>query len=94
MQDIGDMYAPCNHNKFAATVLHLFEGGQCPRVVEKNANLQMSYNAVHLGANPNKTEIYHGDLYLDDRPDFTKVAIRQALSVIMKAIQSNFLPIL
>ncbi|WP_137391179.1 HD domain-containing protein [Rhodoligotrophos defluvii] len=66
LHDIGDIYAPHNHDEYAATILRPFIREQCTWVVEKHADFQLLYYGEHVGANPNKREMHKGSPYYDD----------------------------
>ena len=66
LHDIGDIYAPYNHDEYAATIIRPFVREQCSWVVEKHGDFQLTYYGHHIGANPNKREVYNGHPYFDD----------------------------
>lgn len=66
LHDIGDIYAPYNHNEYAASILRPFVREQCAWVVEKHGNFQLVYYGAHVGADPNKREAYRGHPYFED----------------------------
>lgn len=66
LHDIGDIYAPYNHDEYAATILKPFVREQCTWVVEKHGDFQMVYYGHHVGANPDKRDAYMGHAYFDD----------------------------
>jgi predicted HD phosphohydrolase len=70
LHDIGDIYAPHNHDEYAATILKPFVREQCTWVVEKHGDFQLVYYASHVGANPDKREQFRGSAYFDDCADF------------------------
>jgi len=70
LHDIGDIYAPQNHDEYAATVLKPFVREQCTWVVEKHGEFQLVYYGEHVGANPLKRDVYAGHPYFDDCVDF------------------------
>jgi len=70
LHDIGDIYAPYNHDEYAATILRPFVREQCSWVVEKHGDFQMVYYGQHVGANPDKRENYRGHIYFDDCATF------------------------
>lgn len=70
LHDIGDIYAPYNHDEYAATILRPFVREQCTWVVEKHGDFQLAYYGQHVGANPDKREIYRGHPYFDDCATF------------------------
>ena len=41
LHDIGDIYAPYNHDEYAATIIRPFVREQCTWVVEKHGDFQM-----------------------------------------------------
>ena len=70
LHDIGDIYAPYNHDEYAATILRPFVREQCRWVVEKHGDFQLAYFGAHVGANPDKREMYKGQKYFDDCKNF------------------------
>ncbi len=70
LHDIGDIYAPYNHDEYAAAILRPFVREQCAWVVEKHGDFQLVYYAPHVGADPNKRDAYKGHQYYDDCAEF------------------------
>jgi predicted HD phosphohydrolase len=70
LHDIGDIYAPYNHDEYAATILRPFVREQCAWVVQTHGDFQMLYYAHHVGGNPNKREAFRGNPYFDDCAEF------------------------
>ena len=70
LHDIGDIYAPYNHDEYAASILRPFVREQCTWVVEKHGDFQLVYYGEHVGANPDKRDTYKGHAYFDDCADF------------------------
>ncbi len=70
LHDIGDIFAPYNHDEYAATILRPFVREQCTWVVEKHGDFQLVYYGQHVGADPNKREAYAGHPYFDDCAQF------------------------
>jgi len=66
LHDIGDIYAPYNHDEYAAAILRPFVREQCAWVVEKHGDFQRLYYAHHLGGDRNAREKYRGEAYFDD----------------------------
>ena len=73
LHDIGDIYAPYNHDEYAASVIRPFVREQCTRVVEKNGIFQMLYYGEHIGSNPHKREKYREHIYFQDCSDFCEL---------------------
>ena len=71
LHDIGDIYAPYNHDEYAATILKPFVREQCRWVVEKHGDFQMLYYGQHLpGFDQNKRERHRGHRFFDDCAEF------------------------
>ena len=70
LHDIGDIYAPYNHDEYAAAVLRPFVREQCAWVVEKHGDFQLRYYGEHVGANPDKRDAYRDCPYFDDCAQF------------------------
>ena len=66
LHDIGDIYAPYNHDEYAATILRPFVREQVTWVVEKHGDFQLLYYGEHVGADPHKRDAYKGHPYFDD----------------------------
>jgi predicted HD phosphohydrolase len=70
LHDIGDIFAPYNHDEYAATILRPFVREQCRWVVEKHGDFQLVYYGEHVGANPNKRDAYAGHEFFNDCAEF------------------------
>lgn len=71
LHDIGDIYAPYNHDEYAATILKPFVREQCTWVVQAHGDFQMLYYGHHLdGFDPHKRDRHIGHLYFDDCATF------------------------
>ena len=70
LHDIGDIFAPYNHDEYAATILKPFVREQCTWVVEKHGDFQMIYYGDHVGSNPNKRDAYKDHPYFEDCVEF------------------------
>ena len=70
LHDIGDIFAPYNHDEYAATILRPFVREQCTWVVERHGDFQLVYYGQHVGADPEKRQAYAGHPYFDDCATF------------------------
>ena len=70
LHDIGDIFAPYNHDEYAAAILKPFVREQCTWVIEKHGDFQMIYYGHHVGANPHKRDAFQGHRYFDDCVEF------------------------
>jgi len=70
LHDIGDIYAPYNHDEYAATILKPFIREQCRWVVEKHGEFQMLYFGHHVGGDQHKREAHRGHEFFDDCATF------------------------
>jgi len=70
LHDIGDIFAPYNHDEYAAAILKPFVREQVTWVVEKHGDFQLVYYGEHVGANPEKRQAYAGHPYYDDCAQF------------------------
>jgi predicted HD phosphohydrolase len=71
LHDIGDIYAPYNHDEYAATILRPFLREQCVWCVEVHADFQMLYYGQHLdGFDQHKRDRHKGHIYFDDCAEF------------------------
>jgi len=66
LHDIGDIYAPYNHDEYAAAILRPFVREQCAWVVEKHGDFQLAYYGQHVGADPEKRAAYADNPYYND----------------------------
>ncbi len=67
LHDIGDIYAPYNHDEYAATILRPFVREQCRWVVEAHGDFQMLYYGHHLdGFDQHKRDRHAGHPFFDD----------------------------
>lgn len=73
LHDIGDIYAPYNHDEYAASILRPFVREQCAWVVEKHGDFQLAYYGQHVGANPNKRDTFAGHIYFEDCVKFCEL---------------------
>jgi predicted HD phosphohydrolase len=71
LHDVGDIFAPYNHDEYAATILKPFVREQCRWVVEKHGDFQMLYYGHHLaGFDRNKRDRHRGHRYFEDCAEF------------------------
>ena len=70
LHDIGDIYAPYNHDEYAATILRPFVREQCSWCVETHGDFQMIYYGHHVGGDKHKRERHKGSPYFDDCVQF------------------------
>ncbi len=70
LHDIGDIFAPYNHDEYAATILKPFVREQCRWVVEKHGDFQMLYYGHHVGGDQHKRDRHRGNPYFDDCATF------------------------
>jgi len=73
LHDVGDIFAPYNHDEYAATILKPFVREQCRWVVEKHGDFQMLYYGHHVGGNQHKRDAYAGHQYFDDCAAFCEL---------------------
>ncbi|MDG2404420.1 MAG: peptidase [Paracoccaceae bacterium] len=70
LHDIGDIFAPYNHDEYAATILKPFVREQVTWCVQTHGDFQLIYFGEHVGANPNKRDAHKGIPYFDDCVEF------------------------
>ncbi|MEM8796134.1 MAG: peptidase [Pseudomonadota bacterium] len=66
LHDIGDIYAPYNHDEYAATILRPFVREQCCWCVQTHGDFQMIYYGHHLGGDRNKRDRFKDNPYYED----------------------------
>jgi len=66
LHDIGDIFAPYNHDEYAAAILRPFVREQVTWVVEKHGDFQLAYYGEHVGADPEKRQAYAGHPFYED----------------------------
>ncbi len=66
LHDIGDLYAPFNHDEYAAAILRPFVREQCSWVVSKHGTFQAIYYGKYLGIDPLKRNRFRKHIYFDD----------------------------
>ena len=70
LHDIGDIFAPYNHDEYAATILKPFVREQCRWVVEKHGDFQMIYYGHLVGGNQHKRDKFNGHKFFQDCAEF------------------------
>ena len=71
LHDVGDIYAPYNHDEYAASILKPFVREQCTWCVQTHGDFQMIYYGQHLeGFDQNKRDRHAGHIYFDDCVQF------------------------
>ena len=70
LHDIGDIYAPYNHDEYAATILRPFVREQCSWCVQTHGDFQMLYFGHHVGGDQHKRERHAGHAFFDDCAEF------------------------
>ena len=70
LHDIGDIFAPYNHDEYAATILKPFVREQCRWVVEHHGEFQMIYYGQHVGSDPNKRDRHRSHQFFEDCAQF------------------------
>ena len=70
LHDIGDIFAPYNHDEYAAAILKPFVREQCTWVVEKHGDFQLLYFGHHVGADQHKRDQYKYHLFFEDCAEF------------------------
>jgi predicted HD phosphohydrolase len=73
LHDIGDIYAPYNHDEYAAAILKPFVREQVTWVVEKHGDFQRLYYAHHVGGNRHARDRFKGHAYYDDCAEFCEM---------------------
>jgi len=70
LHDIGDIYAPYNHDEYAAAIIRPFVREQCTWVVEKHGEFQKIYYMHHYDGDPNTRDEYRDHPYFKDCEQF------------------------
>jgi len=66
IHDIGDIYAPYNHDQYAAVVLAPYVREQCRWVVEKHGIFQRKYYGEQTGIDPDAREQFSEHAFYED----------------------------
>jgi len=66
LHDVGDLYAPYNHDEYAAAVLRPYVREQCTWVVANHGLFQRYYYAHHFGGNREVRQRHKGHAYYKD----------------------------
>lgn len=70
LHDVGDLYAPYNHDEYAAAVLRPYLREQCTWVVAHHGLFQRYYYAHHFGGDREARRRHEGSPYYDDAVSF------------------------
>ncbi|WP_109463953.1 HD domain-containing protein [Albibacillus kandeliae] len=70
LHDIGDIYAPYNHDEYAAAIIRPFVREQCAWCVATHADFQMLYYGHLVGGDQHKRDRHAGQPYFDDCAEF------------------------
>lgn len=70
LHDIGDIYAPYNHDEYAAAILKPFLREQCTWTVAVHGDFQKLYYMHHLGGDRNARDRHRDNPYFQDCVDF------------------------
>ena len=70
LHDIGDIYAPYNHDEYAASIIKPFVREQCVWCVQTHGEFQMIYYGHHVGGDPNKRDQHRDSPYFEDCAEF------------------------
>jgi len=97
IHDIGDIYAPYNHDQYAAVVLAPYVREQCRWVVEKHGIFQRKYYGEQTGTDPNAREQFIEHAFYEDAvyfcehwdqtsfdPDYDNLSLEFFKSLIME----------
>lgn len=70
LHDIGDMYAPYNHDEYAALVLKPFVREQCAWTTSVHASFQRYFFADKIGGDKNSRDKHKDSQYFEDCVEF------------------------
>ncbi len=70
LHDVGDLYAPYNHDEYAAAILRPYLREQCTWVVEHHGLFQRYYYAHHFGGDRDVRRRHKDNPYFDDAVAF------------------------
>ena len=73
LHDIGDLYAPYNHDEYAALIVKPFLREQCTWTLEVHGDFQKVYYADKIGGNPKARERHRDNAYYQDCVDFCEL---------------------
>ncbi|WP_108658913.1 HD domain-containing protein [Acuticoccus kandeliae] len=66
LHDVGDLYAPYNHDEYAASILRPYLRDQCTWVIANHGLFQRYYYAHHFGGNREVRRRHESHPYYDD----------------------------
>ena len=92
LHDIGDIFAPYNHDEYTAKILRLLVREQCTWVVEKHGDFQMLYYSHHVGVDPRNATLTRGTSISTTAAHSLNVGTSAALTPTTTLCPSNFLP--
>lgn len=70
LHDIGDIFAPYNHDEYAASIIRPFVREQCAWCVETHGEFQQFYYGAHVNADPNKRDRHRDNRFFEDCATF------------------------
>lgn len=70
LHDIGDLYAPFNHDEYAALILKPFVRQQCSQTVQLHGEFQKYYYNEKIGKNRHVRDRHRENIYFDDCVEF------------------------
>lgn len=70
LHDVGDLYAPYNHDEYAAAILRPYLREQCVWVVAHHGLFQRYYYAHHFGGDREARRRHEGNPFYGDAVDF------------------------
>lgn len=70
LHDVGDIYAPYNHDEYAASIIRPFVREQCTWTVAHHGTFQKLYYAHHLGGDPHSRDAHRDSPYFEDCAEF------------------------
>lgn len=73
IHDIGDVYAPYNHDQYAAVILAPYVREQCRWVIEKHGIFQRKYYAEHTNGDPDSRDRFSEHPLYDDAVYFCEM---------------------
>ena len=90
LHDVGDLYAPYNHDEYAAAILRPYLREQCTWVVAHHGLFQRYYYAHHFGGNREVRRRHEGSPFYEDAVAFCERWDQASFDPTFEALPADF----